>query len=286
MPLRPMLRTSTRATLARMHARLFAAVAALSACDAPDPEDEVVARDTLAALGGSSAQLRLYDGLLGLVDLKGISLALAPQQVIAQVQAGLDDDLGDPACLTLVTDDTTYLALTFDRCRYRNVFVDGDLRIDLTTEEGACDGQPCVTATAYTTRLTDLTIGHTEVRTATSTLRIPTLRGEPRTYTAEAELTDDSQRELHLRHEVAWTRAAGCISAELGAELTVDDTRISVGAHDIEVCAADCPRAGEVHLAWASGKSLSWSYTGEPDIVVHGPRGRTFTVTQTCGTTP
>lgn len=285
---RPVLSTlpaMTRPRRTRLLAALAAALCvAAVACDAPvGDDDEAVARDTVAALGSSSAQLKLHDGLLGLVDLKGISLALAPQQVIAQVQAGLGDQLADPACLDLDTDEQTWLALHFDRCRYRGVFVDGELRIDLTTETGTCDGEPCVIATNYTTHLTDLTIARSEIRAATSTLRIPTVKGEPRSYTAEAELTDADDRELHLRHEISWTRAAGCVFADVGATFTADDREISVGARDVEVCGATCPRAGQVNLAWDSGKSLAWEYTGDPELVVHGPRGRSFTVVQDCG---
>lgn len=273
----------SRGILERMHARLLAALAALSACDAPaEHDDELVARDAVAALGGSSAQLRLYDGLLGLVDLKGISLALAPQQVIAQVRAGLADDLAEPACLALATDDSSFLALTFTACRYRGVFVDGALRIDLTTESGDCSGEPCVVATNYTTRLTGLTIGQALIREAASTLRIPTVKVEPRSYTAEAELTTGDERELHLRHEISWLRVAGCVTADIGAEFTVDERAISVAGHNIKVCGAGCPRAGEVHLAWDRGESLAWEFTGDEQLAVRGPRGRTFTVTQSC----
>lgn len=265
---------------------LLLALATLAACDAPETDDEIVARDTIAALGGSSAQLKLYDGLLGIVDLKGISLALAPQQIINQIEGGLADDLDDPKCLTLATDRETHVALLFKRCRYRGVFVDGDLRIDLTTETGTCDGADCVLATRYTTTLTALTIGQTEVQAATSTLRIPTTKGEPRSYTAEAELTTRDRGDLHLRHEISWVRQQGCVHADLGAEFVFSDRTIDVGAAGIEVCAAGCPRAGEVHIAWASGRALSWTYDGTAEIDVVGPRGRTFSVEQSCDDDP
>lgn len=265
-----------------MRAPLLAA-AVLLACDPPEDDDQIVARDAIAALGGSSAQLKLYDGLLGIVDLKGISLALAPQQVIAQIEAGLGDDLDDPACIDLDTDKATFVALVFNKCRYRGVFVDGDLRIDLTTETGTCDGAECVLATRYTTTLTALRIGQSEVRTATSTLRIPTLKTEPRSYTAEADLDTRDRGDLHLRHEISWVRKLGCVHAELGAEFSFADRTLDVGATGIEVCNDDCPRAGEVHLAWDSGRALSWTYDGSDEILVRGPRGRSFTVEQTCG---
>jgi hypothetical protein len=283
----PWRRVAGRATVARMSARVLLVLVTLAGCDAgEDAEAELVARDTLAALGGSSAQLRLYDGLLGLVDLKGISLALAPQQAIAQVEAGLADDLEDPNCLELDTDEATFLALEFTKCRYRGVFVDGALRIDLTTETGTCDGADCVVATRYTTRLTALRIGRTVVHTASSSLRIPTVKAEARTYTAEAALTDPERGDLELRHEVSWVRRLGCVAAELGAEFVADDRTISVGATGVEVCGDACPRAGEVHIAWASGEALAWEFDGSGEIEVHGPRGRVFTVDQTCGADP
>lgn len=282
MPRRPLWRPrATCGTVAGMSARLLAAAVALAGCD-PADEAEAVARDALAAVDGSSAQLSLHDGLLGLVDLRGVAVALAPQQVIAQVEAGLADDLADPDCLALATDRAAYLELGFTDCRYRGVRVDGGLRIDLVAEDGVCDGAPCVVATRYTTRLTRLTVGRAAFRDATSTLRIPTARLEPRSYTAEAALTDAEGREIALRHEIAWVRKLGCVHADLGAEFTVDGRPISVGVAGAVVCGDACPRAGDVQIAWDSGEALAWSFTDAPELVVRGPRGREFTVTRTC----
>jgi hypothetical protein len=268
-----------------MSARLFAALAlVLAACEPEDvvAEDEQVARDALAGFGGSSAQLGLYDELLGPVDLTGVALALAPKQVIAQVQAGLDGDLADPACLVLLTDQQTFIDMTFSKCRYKKVTLDGRLRIDLSTETGTCDGAPCVVATRYTTTLTELRIGKTVVHAGDSELRVPERKVEPRTYTAAAELTDAAGHTVTLRHEIAWTRADGCVDAELGAEFDVDGRRLGVGATGVVVCGDTCPRAGEVHIAWGAGGALSWGFTGERDVLVHGPHGRSFVVEQDC----
>lgn len=261
------------------------AFALATGCD-PDatdePEDEPVARVTLAALDANSATLSLYDGLLGPVNLAGVSLALAPQKVIEQVRGGLDQALADPKCVALTTDKKTFLDLQFDRCRYRGVLVDGGLRIELTTEAGLCDGAECVVATRYTTQLDALTIGKSRVRAATSTLRIPSTPGEPRSYTAEVELTDKQDRELHLRHELAWTRKNGCVHAELGAEFMVDALAISVGAQAVEICGNQCPRAGEVQIAWGNGQALAWEYDGADEVIVRGPHGREFVLPLEC----
>ncbi len=263
--------------------RMLVLGAGLGACDADgEPDDLQVARDTVAALGSSSAQLRLYDGLLGPVNLSGVSLALAPTRVIEQVQTGLDEALADRACLKIASDRQTYLDLRFRKCRYRGVYVHGRLRIELAAETGDCDGEPCVVATRYTTTLTDLTIGRSQVRGATSVLRVPELKGEARSYTAEVELTDPADRALHLRQELTWRRAQGCVTAELGAEFTVDGREISVGARAVEVCGG-CPRAGEVQVAWDDGEALAWEYDGDAALVVRGPRGREFVVEQACG---
>ncbi len=265
--------------------RLLAAPLALAllACEAPAThDDEQVARDTVAALTGSSAQLQLYDGLLGPVNLKGITLALAPTRVIEQVRGGLDEALADRGCLEIDTDKTHYLDLRFTDCRYRGVHVDGALRIELTTETGDCDGAPCLLATRYTTTITALEIGPTQIHSARSVLRISEIKGEGRSYTAEVDLIDRNDRPLHLRHELTWRRQGGCTYAELGAKLTVDGREINAGAEGIEVCGDRCPRAGQVQVAWANGRAIAWSYDGTPEITVQGPRGREFTVELDC----
>ena len=70
--------------------------------------------------------------------------------------------------------------------------------------------------------------------------------------------------------------------AELGAGFTVDGRTIDVGARGVEVCGDACPRAGRVQIAWDSGRALAWDFDGGPDIVVRGPRGRTFVVEDAC----
>ncbi len=258
-------------------------ISMMAACEAShSAEEEQVVRDTLAALTGSSAQLRLYDGLLGPVNLGGISLALAPQRVIEQVQTGLDEALADRACLTIATDDKSYLDLRFVDCVYKGVYVDGHLRIELVTETGECAGEPCVIATRYTTKLTELAIGDTQVRSASSVLRLPDLDSEPRTYFAQIELTDADGRTSQLRHELTWLRDMGCVTAELGAELKIDGRDISVGARAVEVCGDECPRAGRVQIAWGTGRVLAWEYHGEPAIAVYGPGGHEFVVDDVC----
>ncbi|MCY0988010.1 hypothetical protein OV203_12810 [Nannocystis sp. ILAH1] len=278
--MRPVL-TRTRAMSTIVGA---AAIAWATACD-PDPaepEDEPVAQVTLAALDANSATLSLYDGLLGPVNLAGVSQALAPQKIIEQVEGGLDTSLADPTCLTLKSDRTSFLDLQFDRCRFKGVLLDGGLRVELTTEAGTCDGVECVAATVYTTRLDALTIGKSLVSAATSVLRIPTTPGEPRSYTAEVELTDKLDRELHLRHELTFTRKDGCVDAELGAEFMVDELAISVAATAVEICGNKCPRAGEVQIAWGNGQALAWEYTGDAEVIVRGPRGREFVLPLEC----
>jgi hypothetical protein len=265
--------------------RLLLPLLVAVACDDPDAlesDDRVVARDALSALESTSSQLGLYDGLLGPVNLGGVALALAPMKVIEQVQSGLDTALADRACLKITSDKATFLDLRFIKCLYKGVYVHGRLRIELATETGDCDGEPCVIATEYTTTLTDLTIARSQIRSATSVLRIPEIKGEPRSYFAEVELTDTDERALHLRHELSWRRVQGCTHAELGARFTVDDRAIDVGAHDIEVCGDTCPRAGRVQIAWDSGRALAWEFDGSAEILVRGPRGREFVAEAPC----
>ena len=75
---------------------------------------------------------------------------------------------------------------------------------------------------------------------------------------------------------------AGCFTADFGLEIATDTREISAAGSALHVCEANCPDSGEGLIAWGSGSTLAWRYTGKGKVVVRGPKGRVFNVTQAC----
>lgn len=258
-------------------------VALLAACDhdAPAADDRPVTNQTLTALDTDVAQLRVFDRMFRPVGLKDLAPELVVDAAITQIENRLNLDLVDPACLER-TRETDGLSLRFTACDYpANHQLDGALRLHVAPESGDCGGAACIVAIAYTLEIEDLSLGENLLTSASSTLRIPTDKS-PRTYHAEAELHGPGGELLATRSEASWTSAAGCFTADFGLEIATDTREISAAGSALHVCEANCPDSGEGLIAWGSGSTLAWRYTGKGKLVVRGPKGRVFNVTQAC----
>ncbi len=257
--------------------------ATLAACDHDDAaaDDKPVTDQTLTALDTNVAQLRVFDRMLRPVGLKDLAPELVVDAAVTQIENRLDLDLVDPACLER-TRETDGLSLRFTGCDYpANHQLDGILRLHVAPETGDCNGAACIVAIAYTLEIEGLTLGDSEISSASSTLRIPTDKS-PRTYQAEAELHGPGGDLLSTRSDASWTTAAGCFTADFGLEIATDTREISAAGSAVHVCEANCPDSGEGLIAWGSGSTLAWRYTGKGKLVVRGPKGRVFNVTQAC----
>lgn len=254
----------------------------VAACAAPPSDEQTVVDDTVVSLTAEVAQLRVYDRLLHKVDARGIAPELATPEAIKMLRAELAAALTDPACVRVDTDEHSYLGLVFTQCRYTNVYIDGALRLDITSEPGDCGGVQCTVATVYETTATGLTIGRSQIVHATTHLRIPSERDVPREYVASAEIQRETGEAMLGQTELTWLRADGCATAQFGIHLETDDLDISVAGTDVTVCNSRCPRAGSVLLAWDTGATLAWEYAEDGEIRARAPGGRAFTIAPDC----
>jgi hypothetical protein len=255
--------------------------AILAACDpdAPAADDKPVTDRALTALDTDVVQLRVFERMLRPIGVKNLPPELVVDAVIAQIKDRLGPDLLDPGCLerTALADG---LSLRFNACDYADTSLDGSLRVTIAAETGDCSGAPCVTAIVYTLELDELALGAVQIASASKTLRIPTDLSE-RSYHGEAELITP-KGPLSTRTDASWTSAAGCFTADFGLEIATDTQEISAAGSAVHVCEANCPDSGEGLIAWGSGSTLAWRYTGKGQLQVRGPKGRVFTVTQAC----
>lgn len=258
---------------------LLAAILAACDHDAPAADDKPVTDRTLAALDTDVVQLRVFERMLRPVGIKNLAPELVVDAVIAQVNARLGPDLRDPGCLER-TVEADGLTLRFNACDYADTALDGSIRVTITPETGDCSGAACVTAIVYTLELEALALANVQISSASKALRIPTDQSE-RSYHGEAELITP-KGPLSTRSDASWTTAAGCFTADFGLEIATDTQEISAAGSAVHVCEANCPDSGEGLIAWGSGSTLAWRYTGKGQLQVRGPKGRVFTVTQAC----
>lgn len=260
---------------------LLAAILAACDDDAPAADDKPVTNQTLTALGTDVAQIRVFDRMLRPVGIKDLAPGLVAASAIKQIQDRLKLDLVDPACV-VQTSEPNGLTLRFTGCDYAvNHTLDGTVSLHVEPEAGTCNGDPCITAVVFALEIDGLTLGDTEITSASSSLRVPTDKS-PRIYHGEAELTGPDGDHLSTRSDSSWTTSAGCFTADFGLEIATDTREISAAGNAVHVCEANCPDSGEGLIAWASGSTLGWRYIDKGKLVVRGPKGRVFNVTQAC----
>ena len=257
--------------------------AILAACDpdAPTGDDKPVTNQTLTALDTDVAQLRVFDRMLRPVGLRDLATDEVATVALTQIEDRLRLDLVDPDCLTL-TRTADSLSLRFTACDYAtNHELDGLVELHIAPETGDCGGTTCIVAVVYTLEIDALKLGEIELLAADSTLRIPTDKSA-RVYHGEAELIGPDGEHLSARSDSSWTTNLGCFTADFGLEIATDTQEISAAGHDVHVCEANCPDAGEGLIAWGAGSTFAWRYTGKGQLVVRGPKGRVFDVTRAC----
>lgn len=255
--------------------------AKLVACDSDPPaEDRPVTVQTLSVIDTDIAEVRVFDRMFRVVDITGLAAEQVADAALAQIQDHLQKVLA-PSCLerTLAAGE---LQLRFTGCNYPlGHALDGAVRIRVAPEPGDCNGVPCVAALLYTLEIDDLRADHSEILAATSTMRVPT-DDAPRSQRGEAELVGPDDAVMTVRRESSWTTGLGCFTADFGLDISVGTLEISAAGRDVHVCEPRCPDAGEGLIAWGTGSALAWRYTGKGQLVVRGPRGRVFNVTQDC----
>jgi hypothetical protein len=271
---------------------LSLAFASTAACATEDEDNDAIAAEQAAASVGVGADLtsvasyfRGADALLTLPD--DLARARAVSDVIDAVRAIVN--LLD--CVTIDTDNRTYLELHFDYCGvgpFNIVRLDGSIRAELSFESS-----PFALLFELSTVRFAISTGQQGIEIAGSMLiRDPLDDALPLQWTGGIALTSFDGASLSMSTASEWTVAGDCVTFSAETQLTINAMpertevpqlgTIVAASQGVTRCARECPSQGTVSIAYGAGKVLQWSYTGDGTAIVTGPGGRQFEVVLPC----
>ena len=262
------------------------------------PEDEgagdVAAAETSAAVA-ASMDLVGVSGSFEVSEALGLlPVRLARAQALEDAVQAMVGSVRDAACLTVDTDQESFVEVTFDACpagllRLREI--DGSLRAELDFETAPCGLDECPVAARFTLSTPRLRMGarfgERFVEMAGSwSLRDAVAAAEPTTWDAGLMISNHLGGSLAMSSRAAWVTSDQCTTVDLDAELTVaggDEVgTIVTAAREVTRCAGACPSSGTVQVAYGLGDILAWTYTGEDTVIARGPRGQRVEMVLPC----
>lgn len=274
---------------------LVALVMGQAGCGDQDPGDVAVDEAT-SAVAASFDMVGVSDSFAASDALAGLPVGLARARALLDARVALLASVRDRGCVTVETDEETYIEVTYDACPaglFRLTEIDGSLRAELGFETAPCGLAQCPTAVRFTLSTPYLRIGSrigprfTELVDGAWDLHDPVAPGAPTTWVSEYSVRNHLRRSLSLRSRASWAVEDTCASLDLEAQLQVRDREdlqvVAASARGVRRCAGQCPSAGAVRVAYGRGEVLGWTYTGMDTALVTGPRGRSFEVALPCG---
>jgi hypothetical protein len=281
--------------------RTFAVVFALAAAgcggQAPDPEVEAAAQQSVVGVEGSLRSAQFMGPFQPSSELAALSPDEARRRALADVIETYEAAIQRAECIELATDEETYLEITFDGCRlgllglYR---LDGTIRGELDIELEECDAGQCLAAVIYDVRVVGLEIrAQTEtaglVMEGAWTYRAPVEpSAEPMALAGEVSYSGPRGASLEIESDSTWRVDGACVTLSSDGRIRAldeDDELLGgvvISAVGVERCGAQCPEAGTVNLAFARGDVLTWTYTGQDAVTVRAPGGDEYDVVLDC----
>ncbi len=284
---------AARRTSAQLAPALALALAfALPACsdDGGDGSGDaaLAAGNAATALEAGGELSRLVVPLEASADLGLLDPIAARARKVQNAITAFRALAANPACVTVATDNLTYLDVRFDRCRIALVLtIDGSLRASVAIDASGVTPVAVVTSVTIPGLVLEGPLrsrrlsGELELRQ-----RIPP-SGAPVELDGELRVAPDGGGELALSIGAAWTVTGDCVTLTAGAELSGEPLGelgpIALSGEDVRGCRNACPTSGAVELSYGRGALLAWTYTGASTVSVIGPRGRRVQVPLACG---
>jgi hypothetical protein len=218
------------------------------------------------------------------VAMRDIDTTQASSQVVAQVQTRVKADLADVACVTVETDDATYVDLHFAGCvgAQGALGLTGTVSAQVGFETKPCGPTTCPVAVVYSVNTLDLQLGDASI-VGNWTVRDPLALDLPYTWAGILQVVTP-ERGVFYSSTASFTHANDCV------DLTVDSTlggsgqrSLAVSAADVHRCMGQCPSSGSVSLTNQDGETLSWSYDGTSSADVTSSESTDFALGLTCG---
>ena len=280
----------------RAAAVLFAIVGAACGEEPLEPLDTSAAVETGALVSGQSEMAAVLTPLEAPDILETTSIALAPQVAAESIEALFRAEVGLDACLTVDTDLSSFIDITFNNCglgRFGLARIDGSINAGIGFEIDTCNVGDCPTVMILELDLAALRISgaggdrFVEIDGA-ATLRDPIAVDAPSTIAGDFAITTHRGSASLVTETTYAVGADDCVSLASEARAEIDGAGAELGlvafaATGVERCPQSCPRTGDVEISYDAGALLAWSYTGEPTVAVIGPRGKEAEVALACG---
>jgi len=218
------------------------------------------------------------------VAMRDIDTTQASSQVVAQVQTRVKADLADVACVSVETDDATYVDLHFAGCvgAHGALGLTGTVTAQVGFETKPCGPTTCPVAVVYSVNTLDLQLGDASI-VGNWTVRDPLALDLPYTWAGILEVVTP-ERGVFYSSTASFTHANSCV------DLTVDSTlggsgqrSLTVSAADVNRCMGQCPASGSVSLTNQDGEMMSWTYDGSSSADVASTANSDFVLGLTCG---
>lgn len=281
----------------RWPALLIAGVLGGCHVDAPELDE----RDERIAIESASAESSHHD-LMKMANAIGVSedaAAVPSDEVLARIfsdaRLGVMASVESPTCLTIDSDESTYIDVQYDDCQQRwgIAILNGGWRAEIGLETEPCDAGECLRAGSFGFAIDEFTVSGPGGRVWAETsgsfrVRDPVDPAEFSTYEADTSFTNAEGSTLASSLDASWlVDDASCYYLDFDGQLSLSDGDdlgvIASSGRGIVRCPDACPSEGTIRLSYGAGAILQWSYDGSPEVVVSGPRGSEAVVALPCG---
>jgi hypothetical protein len=221
----------------------------------------------------------------GSVSMRELSTAEVSPQLVAGMQSRVMADLADVSCVTVETDDRSFVHLTFDHCvgAHGKLNLTGTIGAQVAFESAPCGAAMCPVAVVYSVTTTDLRLGEASI-VGDWQIHDPLAAGAPYTWAGLLQVVTPERG-------IVFTSSASFVQADDCVDLTIDSTAGGSGqrsftssATGVHRCMNACPTAGAMTVTTQDGDVVTWSYDGRATATVATEAETEFPIGFSCGT--
>jgi len=217
------------------------------------------------------------------VSTRQLSATEASAQVVAQMQTRVMADLADIACVTVQTDDMTFLDLTFDHCigAHGKLNLSGTIETQVGFETEPCGPALCPVAVVYSINTTDLRIGEASIL-GNWQVRDPLAPEHPYTWAGLLDVVTP-ERGVIFTSSASFTRTDDCVDVTIDSTVGGSGQRsLTSSATGVHRCMSSCPTAGAVTVTTQDSEIMTWTYDGGVNATVGSDVAEDFPLGLTC----
>jgi hypothetical protein len=221
----------------------------------------------------------------GTVAMRELATTDASAMLVAQMQTRVKADLADAACVTVETDDQTFLKLTFDHCvgAHGLLHLTGTVGAQVGFETQPCGPASCPVAVVYSVSTLDLHLGDTSI-VGDWQVRDPLAVGAPYTWAGLLQVVTP-ERGVVFTSAATFTQTDDCVDASIDSTAGGSGQRsFTSSTQDLHRCMNACPTSGAVTVTTQDGEILTWTYDGDTGATVGSEGVTDFLVGLTCTT--